>query len=132
MSKNRRTSKKMSVNATVATNVGSLLAALFVMVIVNFLASSSCQQLSKAIGDNRKELARLDRERSREMTNWEAMKTPEKVKEALLKHGLAMNPPRADQNVYMGPDGKPSRGQYSVNAARRRHGGVAAQYKKAR
>lgn len=129
MSKNRRTSKRMSVNATVATNVGSLLVALFVMVIVNFLASSSCQQLSKAIGDGRKELARLDRERSRERANWEAMKTPEKVEEALLKHGLAMRPPRAEQNVHMGPDGRPYRGQYSVQVARRRNGGMAAQCK---
>ncbi len=132
MKRNRKISKRMSVTAAVATHFGAVIAFLFVMVILNLLASSSCQQLSKSIGECKREYARLERERNREMTNWEAMKTTDKVEAALLRHGLAMRPPRAEQNVHLGANGKPYPGQYSVSAAQRRRGGTAARYKKGR
>lgn len=132
MKKNRKISKKMSVNAAITTHLGAVLAFLFIMVILNLLASSSCQQLSKSIGECKKELARLESDRNREMTNWESMKTTEKVEAALLKHGLAMRPPRAEQNVHLGTNGKPYLGQYSVKMAQRRNGGTAASYKEGR
>ena len=52
------------------------------------------------------------------------MKTPERVEEALLKHGLAMKLPRADQTVRLRPDGQPLAGQLSVLKAKMR--GVTA------
>lgn len=132
MKRNRKISKKMSVNTTITTHVGAILAFLFIMVILNLLASSSCQQLSKSIGESKRELARLESDCNREETNWAAMKTPEKVLAALRGHGLQMNPPRAEQNVHLAANGKLYPGQYSVAMARRRNGGTAAQYKKER
>lgn len=122
----------MSVNTAVATHLGAIIVFLFVMAILNFLASSSCQQLSKSIGESKKELARLESECNREMTNWESMKTTEKIEAALLRHGLAMRPPRAEQNVHLDVSGKLYLGQYSVKAARRRNAGSSAQYRKGR
>lgn len=120
MKKNRRVNKKMSVNTEIATHLGAVIAFLFVMVIMNLLASSSCQQLMKRIGEEEKELARLEDSRNRESTRWEEMKTPEKVEAALLRHGLAMRPPRPEQNVHMKADGTPYAGQLSVARAKAR------------
>ena len=120
MKKNRRVNKKMSVNTEIATHLGALIAFLFVMVILNLLASSSCQQMMKRIGESEKELARLEDSRNRESTRWEEMKTPEKVAAALLRHGLAMKPPRAEQNVHMNANGVPYAGQLSVARAKAR------------
>lgn len=120
MKKNRRVNKKMSVNTEIATHLGAVIAFLFVMVIMNLLASSSCQQLMKRIGEEEKELARLEDSCNRESTRWEEMKTPEKVEAALLRHGLAMRPPRPEQNVHMKADGSPYAGQLSVARAKTR------------
>ena len=51
MKKNRKRSKKMSVMASRSMHVGGVLVMFFVMVIVNLLASSSCTQLMKSIGE---------------------------------------------------------------------------------
>ena len=120
MRKNRKIPKKMSVVATNTMRFGAIIVFLFVMVILNFLASSSCTQLMKIKGDKERELSRLDEERMRESTRWEEMKTPEKVEIALLRHGLAMRLPRPDQNIRMRSDGTPYPGQPSLARARQR------------
>ena len=107
MKKNRRITKKRSVVVGTTLHLGAVLLTLFVMVIMNLLASSSCQQLMKANGEKEKELARLEDMRTREATRWEEMKTPEKIQRALLRQGLAMRPPRAEQNIRMRADGTP-------------------------
>lgn len=112
--KNRKINKKMSVNVQVGTHLGAVIAFLFLMVILNLLASSSCQQLMKRIGTQERELARLEDARSREATRWEEMKTPDKVETALLRHGLSMRAPRPEQNVLMKANGQPYPGQLSV------------------
>lgn len=132
MKKNRRVSKRMSVNTSVATHMGAVVLASFVMVILNLLASSSCQHLSKTIGEKEKKLAQLDDAYDREEMRWEEMKTPERLSEALRNHGLAMKPSRANQNVHMSSDGTPYYGQLSVMQARRQNGGVAARVERTR
>ena len=85
--KNRKISKRMSVNTAIATHFGAVIAFLFVMVILNLLANSSCQQLAKTIGDEEKELARLEDARNREETRWLEMQTPKRIEKALLANG---------------------------------------------
>jgi len=126
MKKNRRVNKKMSVNTLIATHFGSVLIVLFIMVVLNLLASSSCQQIMKSIGENERELKRLEDVCNRASTCWEEMKTPEKIGAALLRHGLAMRPPRPSQNVFMKEDGTPYPGQHSVAMARKRAKGTSA------
>ena len=126
MRKNRKIPKKMSVVATNTMRFGAIIVFLFVMVILNLLASSSCTQLMKAKGEKERELVRLDEARMRESTRWDEMKTPEKVEVALLRHGLAMKLPRPDQNVRMRADGTPYPGQISLARARQRCGGAVA------
>lgn len=126
MAKNRRIPKRRSVVMTNTMRVGAVLGMLFVMSIINLLASSSCQQLLKAIGEDERELARLEDARQREASRWEEMKTPEKIEKALLSHGLSMRAARADQEVHMKSNGEPYPGQISVAKARQRQMNVAS------
>ena len=126
MRRNRKIPKKMSVVATNTMRFGAIIVFFVVMVILNLLSSSSCTQLLKAKGELEREIVKLDDARMRESTRWEQMKTPERVEEALLKHGLAMKLPRADQTVRLRPDGQPLAGQLSVSKARMRNAPVIA------
>lgn len=125
MRRNRRVTKKMSVVATNTMRFGAIIVFFFVMVILNLLSSSSCTQLLKTQGELERELVRLEDARMRESTRWEEMKTPERVEVALLRHGLAMHPPRPEQTVQMKSDGMPYPGQISLARARQRTGSMA-------
>ena len=114
----------MSVVATNTMRFGAIIVFFFVMVILNLLSSSSCTQLLKTKGELEREIAKLEDARMREATRWEEMKTPEKVEVALLRHGLAMKLPRAEQTVRLMPDGTPRPGQLSLAKAKMR-GGMA-------
>ena len=122
MRRNRKIPKRMSVVATTTMRFGAILVFFFVMVLFNLLSSTSCSQLMKTKGELERELARLEDARMREATRWEEMKTPERIEAALLRHGLSMKIPRADQNVQMKADGTPYPGQLSLARARQRLG----------
>ena len=126
MKKNRRRSKKMSVMASRSMHVGGVLVMFFVMVIVNLLASSSCNQLMKSIGEKERLLAKLEKDRERESARWDAMKTSENLDRALLKFGLSMKYPRPEQIVLMDARGQPKPGQLSVARASARRSSAAS------
>ncbi len=121
MRKNRKVSKKMSVMAGRTVQIGAVMIMVFVVVILNMLASSSCKQLTKAIRVKERQLAKLEDERVREEARWDQMKKPEHLETALLRHGLAMRVPRAEQVVRLMSDGRPYSGQISVAKAAARN-----------
>ena len=121
MRKNRKMSKKMSVMAGRTVQIGAVMVMVFAMVIVNMLASSSCKHLEKTIREKERQLKRLDDEKERESAHWNEMVTSEKLEVALLKFGLAMKPPRAEQWVRLKSDGTPWPGQISVAKAAERN-----------
>lgn len=120
MKKNRKRSKKMAVMASRSVHIGAVLVMLVVMVIFNLLATSSCNQLMKAIGEKEKTLARLEKDRVRECARWDAMKSPEDLDRALRRFGLMMHYPKAEQIVMMDARGRPRPGQLSVARAQSR------------
>ena len=132
MRKNRKVPMRLSVVATNTMRVGAILLFAFVMVILNLLASSSCSHLLKRKGEMEREIASLDNDQRRESTSWEQMTTPERVEKALLRHGLSMKLPRADQTVRMRHDGTPYPGQLALARAKRRMGTAAAVSKQPR
>ena len=73
MRRNRKRSKKMSVMASRSMHIGAVLVMFFVMVILNLLASSSCTQIMKSIGEKERTLAKLEDERMRESARWDAV-----------------------------------------------------------
>ena len=122
MRRNRKVPKKMSVVATNTMRLGAIILFFFVMVILNLLSRSSCTQLQNANGDLEREIAKLEDARTRAAAQWEKMKTPDKIEEALLRHGLSMKTPRADQTVRLMADGRPRPGQLSLAKAKMRTG----------
>ncbi len=121
MRKNRKMSKKMSVMAGRTVQIGAVMVMVFVVVIVNMLASSSCKHLTKTIREKERQLSKLEDERVREEARWDQMKRPEHLEAALLRHGLAMRVPRAEQVVRIKSDGRPYPGQISVAKAAQRN-----------
>jgi hypothetical protein len=100
-------------------HIGAVLVMFFVMVILNLLASSSCTQIMKSIGEKERTLAKLEDERMRESARWDAMKTADNIDRALLKFGLSMRYAKAEQIVRMDAAGRPKPGQLAVARARR-------------
>ena len=127
MRKNRKIPKRMSVVAANTMRFGAIIVFLFVMVILNLLASSSCTQLMKAKGEKERELVNLDDERNREATRWEEMKTPRRLEAALRDNGMSMHYHKSSQVVRMTASGEPASGQISVaRAAMRSRTGATA------
>lgn len=124
--KNRIVSNRMSVMATNSMRFGAIIVFLFVMVVLNLLSSSSCKELLKERQKLERELARLEDVRVRESTRWEGMKTPEKLEQALVRHGISMRFPRPEQVVRMKADGTPRLGQLSLARAAANSGKVAS------
>ncbi len=120
MKKNRRMPRKMSVIAERAMYVGVVIVMLFVMVIINLLASSSCTQLMKSIGGKEATLAKLEESRLREANRWDEMTSPDRLNRHLHARGLAMYYPKPAQNVRMRADGRPYPGQFSLVQAEAR------------
>lgn len=129
MRKNRKTTKRMSVVAANSVRFGVIILFLFTMVIINLLASSSCTQLMKTIGDRKRELKTLEDSCQRELSCWEGMCTPEKIDATLLANGMKMILPKYDQCIRMQRGGIPAEGQLSVARARERVSGKAVQYR---
>ncbi len=125
MRKNRKMPRKMSVVTTRFMHMGAVLLTLFVMVILNLLASSSCRQLERNYGKKEDLLKKLDDDYQRELAHWEVMKTSEGLEAALRKHGLSMHYPNASQIVRMRADGVPYSGQLSLAKAAQRAKGLA-------
>ncbi len=119
MARNRRHSKRMDVMIGQAGRLLSVIVLLFAAVIVNILAKSSNEQQRKAIGDKERTLARLEDERVRASARWDEMMSSENLDRALLRHGLAMRYPRADQAVRMLADGAPDPRPSNLAALRR-------------
>ena len=129
MKKNRKMSKKMSVMAGRTVQIGAVMAMVFVVVIFNMLAQSSCKHLEKSIREKERQLTKLDDEKDREEARWAMMETNESLDAALLRHGLSMNLPRAAQQVRLRSDGTPYPGQISVaKASARNRASQTAQY----
>ncbi len=120
MKKNRKVSKRMSRISVHTMHIGAVMLMLFVMVILNLLASSSCNQLMKRIDEKERRLGKCEAELERSMARWDAMKSTDNLDRALVKWGLAMKVPHPNQMIRMDSAGRPVAGQTSVALARQR------------
>lgn len=113
MRRNKRI-KKNSRFATSSMGIASLIVSGFIMMMIFFAVNSRCAAITREIGQKEKELKRLEAELTREKTKWDDMKTPARLKRALIKFGLEMDLPREDQIVRMGRNGVPVPGQLAL------------------
>ncbi len=125
MKKNKKVSRKMSVVATHVVYFAGVGVMLFVMVILNWIASSNCRQLERDCIKKEEKLKTLDDSLQRETARWEEMKTAERLEVALRNHGLSMHYPNASQTIRMRDDGEPVPGQLSLAKAEQREKGLA-------
>lgn len=119
MKRNRKMKKHSAFTAS-TMGIGVLLLTSFIMAMAYCSLDSRCTSISREIGKAEKRLEALEAECVQEMAHWDAMKTPEKLSEKLLRFGLEMKYARQDQIVRMNADGRPAAGQISVTRARQR------------
>ena len=120
MGRNKKVSKRSSRIAMHVCNFGMVLLASFAMLALNLAASAKCNQLVKQIDDKSKKLKRLEAELDRSTARWDAMRSSDNLDRALVKWGISMRPPSANQIVRMNSDGFPHPGQTSVALVRQR------------
>lgn len=94
------------------------------LVLVYWFMDAKCGQLGQEIRKHEQQLSALEDERVREDARWSEKKTPEKLEQAMLQHGLAMNYPSAEQVVRMDAAGQPVPGQMSLARFQRSQGAV--------
>ncbi len=120
MRKNRKISKRRSVVGMHTMHIGAMMLMGAVVAIFNLLASSSCNQLMKSIGEKEAKLqvkkAELDRARAR----WEATTSSDSIDRLLARHGIEVSHPKIHRTVRMDAAGRPAPGQRSVASARAR------------
>lgn len=120
MTKRNRKMKKHTIFTAGSMGIVVLIVTGFIMLMAYWSLDSRCSSISREIGKAEKRYEALEAECVQEMAHWDAMKTPEKLSEKLLRFGLEMKYARQDQIVRMNADGRPVAGQISVARARQR------------
>ena len=110
-----RRNRKRQVHAKVLPpSVAGMIVLIVSMVLSYWFMDSKCAQLGQEIRKHEQKFAALEDERVREEARWSEKNTPEKLEQAMLQHGIAMNYPAADQVVRMDLAGQPLPGQLSL------------------
>ena len=110
-----RRNRKRQAHARVLPRSAAGIIVLFVSVILSYwFMDSKCAQLGQEIRKHEHKYAQLDDERVREEARWNEKKTPEKLEQAMLQHGIAMSYPTPEQVVRVDGAGVPLAGQLSV------------------
>ena len=117
MRRNRRV-RKHSRFVTSSMGIASLIVTAFIMAMIFFAMNSRCSAITRELGAKEKVLKELEKELTREKSNWDAMKVPEKLNQQLTRFGLAMDVPREDQIIRMSKSGMPVPGQLALNRLR--------------
>lgn len=97
-----------------STNVIGLLLLSVAGVLGYCVFDAQCNTLGNEIRRKEVEKRNLENEYLREEARWNASKTPAKLEEALIAHGLVMQYPKEEQLVRMDRKGRPVQGQLSI------------------
>lgn len=110
-----RRNRKRQVHAKVLPpTVAGMIVLIVSLVLSYWFMDSKCAQLGQEIRKHEQKFAALEDERVREEARWSEKNTPEKLEQAMMQHGIAMNYPAADQVVRMDALGQPVQGQLSL------------------
>jgi hypothetical protein len=111
MRKNRK--RQLSVKVLPHWPAG-IIVLLVTLVLGYWFMDSKCSMLNQEMRKHEQKYAALENERVREESRWNEKKTPEKLEQAMLQHGIAMSYPTPEQVVRMDGGGVPLAGQLSV------------------
>jgi hypothetical protein len=110
-----RKNRKRQLHARVLPHWAASIIVLVVTLVLGYwFMDSKCAMLGQEIRKHERRFSTLEDERLREEARWNEKKTPEKLDQAMLQHGLAMSYPTHDQVVRMDGRGVPVPGQQSV------------------
>jgi hypothetical protein len=111
MRRNRK--RQVQVKFLPVPAAGVIVLAVSVALSYWFMDSKSAQ-LGQEIRKYEQTYAGLENERMREEARWNEKKTPEKLDQAMLQHGILMTYPTAEQIVRMDGKGRPVSGQLAL------------------
>jgi hypothetical protein len=110
-----RRNRKRQLHARVLPHwAASIIVLLVTLVLGYWFLDSKCAMLGQEIRKHERKFGMLEDERLREEARWNEKKTPEKLEQAMLQHGLAMTYPASEQVVKMDGRGVPVAGQQSL------------------
>ncbi len=110
-----RKNRKRHVNAKVLSPALVGMSVLIVsLTLIYCCLDSKCNQLGQEIRKNEQRFEALEDEYVREEARWNDNRTPEKLNQAMLRHGLEMDYPAPDQMVRIDVSGEPLAGQIAL------------------
>ena len=125
MKGNYKRSKRYSRMLSHTFRLGAVIAVVFVAVILNVLASSSCNQLVKNLEAKDARLRQCEVDLDRAAAKWDAMRSSENLDQAVCKRGLALYTTDPKQLIRINANGRALPGQLSVALARERYSNAA-------
>ena len=117
--RNRKVNKHTSFKVNTA-GVVALLVTGFAMVMCYGVLGMRCTSIAHELQLVEKEYKQLTKESERVAARWTELMAVDRLQEKLVRFGLEMNIPRADQVVRLDAKGLPLRGQIAVTRAKER------------
>ena len=119
----RRRNKKVNRHSRFTVNTAGVVALLitgFAMVMCYCVLGMRCTSIAQELQQAEKEYKQLTKESERVAARWTELMAVDRLDEKLVRFGLEMNIPRADQMVRLNASGRPLPGQIAVARARER------------
>ena len=117
--RNRKINRYSSFTINTA-GVVALLVTLFSMVMVYCVLGMRCTSIAQELQEAEKSYKQLSKESERVAARWTELMAVDRLQDKLVRFGLEMNIPRADQVVRLNAAGRPLPGQIAVARARER------------
>lgn len=117
--RNRKVNKHSHVTANTAGVVALIMTACAVALVYGVLGMR-CTSVAQELQEAEKTYKQLVKETERVAARWNELMAVDRLQEKLVRFGLEMNIPRADQVVRMNAAGHPLPGQIAVARARER------------
>ncbi len=118
--RNRKLNRRFSRFTVNTAGVVALLVTAFSMGMCYCLLGMRCTSIAQELQEAEKSYKQLTKESERVAARWNELMAVDRLQEKLVRFGLEMNIPRADQMIRMGASGRPLPGQIAVARARER------------
>ena len=119
----RRRNRKVNRHSRFTVNTAGVVALLvtgFAMVMCYCVLGMRCTSIAQELQAAEKTYKQLSKEGERVAARWTELMAVDRLQDKLVRFGLEMNIPRADQVIRLNAAGRPLPGQIAVTRARER------------
>ena len=119
----RKRNRKVNRHTRLTINTAGVVAlfvTFFFAVMIYCILGMRCTSVAQELQESEKTYKQLVKETERVAARWNELMAVDRLQEKLVRFGLEMNIPRADQVVRMNAAGRPLPGQIAVVRARER------------